>query len=69
MNVSYNPLKCCPFCGSNQTESDLTMLSDVTVDWQMKCNDCDGEWIDVFTYTHSTTIHGEKLFIVKKEEE
>jgi len=39
-------------------------LLDDTIHWDMKCNDCGFQWIDVFEWTHSITADGNEEELV-----
>lgn len=70
MNVKHNPLEGCPFCASIDTESNMNVMDEETLHWNMVCHSCDFEWIDVFEYVHSITTNGgeEELRLVEEEE-
>ena len=39
----------CPLCGSDQTDADGGLDQDGWTAWRlMRCNDCDGEWQELF---------------------
>lgn len=44
----------CPFCNSEQIVGFDIDVNAEQVEQTMICNDCDGEWVDVYTLSHRT---------------
>lgn len=72
MNVKYNPLNGCPMCNSINTESDMHVIDQEVIHWDMLCNDCDFRWYDVYEYTRSLAVYSDddddELYVVDEEE-
>ena len=70
MKVKFDPHKGCPMCGRLNLDDDMHTANQETIHWNMKCNDCGFQWIDVFEWTHSITADGtdDELYVTKGEQ-
>ena len=73
MDVKYDPLSGCPVCGSINTESDMEVVDQYVLHWNMVCNDCNFWWYDVYEYTRSMAVYSDddddELYLADEEEE
>jgi uncharacterized protein (DUF983 family) len=42
---------CCPYCGSGAIDGGFIEIDEGTASQKVGCNECDREWIDLYTLT------------------